>query len=179
MPIRALGGSTGKWFSLLSTAYWRARSKRTSWNWRSRSNVYVPMRRPDGCGTKSFPSTSTSGMIGRTRCGSRSTVPVPSATPATTFTAHHSPDARDSAMPWRPRSRACCTSPGYSTGIWRSTMVASDDDGNVEDLALGSSPTRAMTPPWRWVPANTAWRMASDARSSPGALPYQTPMTPS
>ena len=58
-------------------------------------------------------------------------------------------------------------------------MVASLDDGSVEDLAAGSSPTTAITPPWALVPANTAWRMASLLRSNPGPLPYQTPMTPS
>ena len=61
----------------------------------------------------------------------------------------------------------------------RSTSVASLELGRVEDLAAGSSPTTAITPPWREVPANTPWRIASPARSRPGALPYQIPITPS
>ena len=74
---------------------------------------------------------------------------------------------------------SCWTSPGNRIGMCRSTRVASLELGSVDDLAAGSSPTTATTPPWRAVPANTAWRMASPARSSPGALPYQTPTTPS
>ncbi len=61
----------------------------------------------------------------------------------------------------------------------RSTIVASLDDGSVDDFAAGSSPTTATTPPCGDVPANTAWRMASLARSSPGAFPYQRPTMPS
>ena len=63
--------------------------------------------------------------------------------------------------------------------MWRSTIVASLDDGNVDDFADGSSPTTATTPPCGEVPAKTAWRMASPARSMPGPLPYHMPMTPS
>ncbi len=57
--------------------------------------------------------------------------------------------------------------------------MASLDDGNVDDLAPGSSPTSATTPPCSDVPANTPWRMASLARSRPGALAYHMPITPS
>ena len=61
----------------------------------------------------------------------------------------------------------------------RSTIVASLDDGSVDDLAAGSSPTTATTPPCIDVPQNTAWRIASLLRSNPGPLPYQMPTTPS
>ncbi len=57
--------------------------------------------------------------------------------------------------------------------------MASLDDGSVDDLAPGSSPTSATTPPCSDVPANTPWRMASLARSRPGALAYHMPITPS
>ncbi len=43
----------------------------------------------------------------------------------------------------------------------------------------GSSPTMTRAPPWCDAPAYTPWRIASPARSSPGALPYQIPRTPS
>ncbi|HAD26809.1 MAG TPA: hypothetical protein DDW95_12615 [Alphaproteobacteria bacterium] len=51
--------------------------------------------------------------------------------------------------------------------------------GRLEDLAAGSSPTTASTPPFGLVPAKFACRIASPDRSSPGALPYQSPNTPS
>ena len=89
------------------------------------------------------------------------------------------PLARDRATAWRLRSSASCTSPGNRIGMCRSTSVASLELGSVDDLAAGSSPTIAITPPWRDVPAKTPWRIASPARSRPGALPYQTPTTPS
>ena len=38
----------------------------------------------------------------------------------------------------------------------RSTIVASLELGSVEDLAAGSSPTIATTPPWRAVPGEHA-----------------------
>ena len=104
---------------------------------------------------------------------------VASATSDTIFSADHSPVARDMAMAWRPRSRASPGSPGYSTGMCMSDRTPADDDGMVDDLALGSSPTMATTPPSGEAPAKTAWRRASLARSTPGALPYQTPTTPS
>ena len=53
------------------------------------------------------------------------------------------------------------------------------EDGSVELFAAGSSPTIATAPPCIDVPAYTAWRSASVARSTPGALPYQMPTIPS
>jgi len=58
-------------------------------------------------------------------------------------------------------------------------MVASLEEGRVDDLAAGSSPTTVTTPPCIDVPQNTAWRIASLLRSKPGPLPYQIPITPS
>ena len=63
--------------------------------------------------------------------------------------------------------------------MWRSTSVASDDDGIVDDLQAGSSPTMTIAPPFGLEPAKTPWRRASHERSSPGAFPYQMPTTPS
>ena len=119
------------------------------------------------------------GMIGCTRRGSSWMVPEPSATADTIFRPTQSPLARERAMAWRPRSNASATSAGYRIGKWRSIMVASEEDGRVDDFAAGSSPTIATAPPNAEVPVNTAWRNASDALSRPGALPYQRPMTPS
>ncbi len=51
--------------------------------------------------------------------------------------------------------------------------------GSDELLQNGSSPTTASAPPFRLAPTKFAWRSASSARSSPGALPNQTPSTPS
>ena len=45
--------------------------------------------------------------------------------------------------------------------------------------AAGSSPTTSSTPPVAEVPQALAWRMASQERSRPGALPYHRPKTPS
>ena len=59
------------------------------------------------------------------------------------------------------------------------TSVPSEELPTVEDLAYGSSPTSITAPPSGDVPVSTAWRMASHARSSPGALPYHMPRTPS
>ena len=61
----------------------------------------------------------------------------------------------------------------------RSTIVASLDEGSVDDFAVGSSPTTATTPPCGAVLANTAWRIASPPRSIPGPLPYHMPRMPS
>ena len=49
----------------------------------------------------------------------------------------------------------------------------------VDDLAAGSSPTRATAPPAGCAPERLACRSASLARSTPGDLPYQKPVTPS
>ncbi|HAJ46143.1 MAG TPA: hypothetical protein DCL54_06145 [Alphaproteobacteria bacterium] len=68
---------------------------------------------------------------------------------------------------------------GFRTGISKSMKVYSDWLGKVEDLQAWSSPAIASTPPWGMVPAALAWRKTSPVRSTPGALPYQRPKTPS
>ena len=75
--------------------------------------------------------------------------------------------------PARPRS------PGASTGSIRLRHIGSHELGTVEDLAAGSSPISATAPPSGAVPDRLPWRMASAARSRPGLLPYQKPVTPS
>ena len=60
-----------------------------------------------------------------------------------------------------------------------SAMAISELLGTVEDFAMESSPTRTSTPPVGCAPPRLPCRSASVARSSPGALPYQIPMTPS
>ena len=97
----------------------------------------------------------------------------------TTFIALHSPDAREHATACSPKSRTSCSVPGKNVGMCSAASVASAAEGKVEDLHDGSSPTSASAPPCGWVPAKFAWRSASAARSSPGFLPYQTPVTPS
>ncbi len=57
--------------------------------------------------------------------------------------------------------------------------VASVALGRVEDLEAGSSPARATMPPRAPAPTKLPWRSASAARSTPGALPYHQPTTPS
>ncbi len=74
-------------------------------------------------------------------------MPEPSATAVTIFSDDQSPDARDIATPCRPSSRHSAIVPGYRIGMCRSTSVASDDDGIVDDFASGSSPTIAIAPP--------------------------------
>ena len=64
-------------------------------------------------------------------------------------------------------------------GMCMSNSSPAEEDGMVELLAAGSSPTRATAPPCMEVPLYTAWRRASAARSTPGALPYQIPTMPS
>ena len=51
--------------------------------------------------------------------------------------------------------------------------------GSVEDLDAGSSPIAQSTPPFRPAPCRLACRNTSPLRSTPGALPYHMPMTPS
>ena len=46
--------------------------------------------------------------------------------------------------------------PGYNIGMCKSSNVASELDGSVDDFAAGSSPTSATAPPYREVPANVA-----------------------
>jgi hypothetical protein len=60
-----------------------------------------------------------------------------------------------------------------------SASAPADELGSVELFAAGSSPTIATAPPCIEVPAYTAWRNASVARSTPGDLPYQIPTMPS
>ncbi len=68
---------------------------------------------------------------------------------------------------------------GASSGIDRLWHIGSQELGTVEDLAPGSSPIHATAPPFVAVPATVECRMASAARSRPGFLPYQKPVTPS
>ena len=71
---------------------------------------------------------------------------------------------------------------GAGHGLWRVTpkgKATSEALGMVEDLLFGSSPLRASTPPVRPTPARLACRKASMVRSTPGALPYHIPSTPS
>ena len=89
------------------------------------------------------------------------------------------PENRDMAKPNSPKSMYSCTEAGWRTGIISDWKACSDWPARVEDAAPWSSPTSASTPPWGAVPAELAWRMASIERSSPGALPYQMPNTPS
>ena len=49
----------------------------------------------------------------------------------------------------------------------------------VDDLAAGSSPHSSSTPPFGPEPMALPCFRASPERSRPGALPYQTPTTPS
>ena len=53
------------------------------------------------------------------------------------------PVVRDSATAWRPRSSASAGSPGYSSGMCMSETTPADEEGTVELLAAGSSPTSA------------------------------------
>ncbi len=179
MPIQSSPLRTVTRFSWLRAPYSRASSVRTSKNSRSMSSVCGVISMPLGCGSKRRPSMSIVGMTGCTRSGLTSIVPVPSATGVTSFSPDQMPQARERATACRARSSASCGSPGNSSGMCRSTIVASLDDGRVDDLALGSSPTTATTPPCGAVLAKTACRIASPARSMPGPLPYQMPRTPS
>ncbi len=54
---------------------------------------------PVSLGDHGCPSSSMTGTTGRMRSGSTTARPVPSATGVTTFSATHSPQARDSSMP--------------------------------------------------------------------------------
>ena len=64
-------------------------------------------------------------------------------------------------------------------GMCSEASSGSDALGMVEDLQLGSSPTTARPPPVRDTPTKFPCRSESAARSSPGALPYHRPSTPS
>src|SRR6202012_845172 len=61
----------------------------------------------------------------------------------------------------------------------KSASNRSDAPGTVDDFADVSSPTKTSPPPLAGTPIRTLCRNASEARSNPGDLPYQNPMTPS
>ncbi|CAB4881441.1 unannotated protein [freshwater metagenome] len=102
---------------------------------------------PSTVGRYGLPFQMSSGSTGANRPGPTSMVAVPSATAETIFMPVQSPTSRDIAMPCRPRSRLSCTFPGWRVGMCRSAIDHSDDDGRVDDLQAGSSPTSASTPP--------------------------------
>ena len=106
-------------------------------------------------------------------------VALASAMSATIFSPAHSPLWRDRATACRPIETSSATEPGASTGSIRLRHMGSQELGTVEDLAAGSSPISATAPPSGAVPDRLPWRMASAARSRPGLLPYQKPVTPS
>ena len=108
-----------------------------------------------------------------------STVIEPLATSVDILSATHRPLARDMAAACRPSSRICWGSAGYSVGMPKSASNRSDAPGTVDDFADASSPTKTRAPPLAGTPIRTLCRNASDARSNPGDLPYQNPMTPS
>ena len=118
-------------------------------------------------------------MTGATRVGETSAEAIASATLVTILNPLQRPEAREHANACRPRSSTSWTSPGKKTGMLRLARRDSDALGIVDDLQPGSSPTAAIAPPVRETPTKLPWRSASAARSSPGALPYQRPSTPS
>ena len=95
------------------------------------------------------------------------------------FIAAQVPAKRLRARPFTPNSNTSATSAGSSSGISRSWKLTSQPEVIVEDLAAGSSPDSASTPPLGELPAELAWRSTSPLRSVPGPLPYQMPKTPS
>ena len=109
-------------------------------------------------------------MTGVTRSTPTSAVPAASATLVTTFSADHSPDAREQAIAWRPRSSVSWTLPGTNTGTRSAASSGSDALGIVEDLHAGSSPHSASTPPRGSVPTMLAWRIASRGAVDAGRL---------
>ena len=121
----------------------------------------------------------TSGITGTTRSGATDALLSASATLVITLKPTQSPDVREQARAWSPRSRTSCTLPGKKTGMCRPASIGSDALGIVEDLQLGSSPTTASAPPVRETPTKFPWRRESAARSSPGAFPYHNASTPS
>ena len=161
-------------FSPLRRAYSRAR--RSRFVTRSRSSWPSV-----GCSSRAVGVCvpAPGGIPGAGQSAARSTVDDPSATAVTIFSPVHSPVARDSSIAWRPRSSTSWLSAGYRYGMFRSARAESDAHGRVEDLAAGSSPTRTSAPPLGWAPIRFPCRSASVARSRPGALPYQMPITPS
>ena len=118
-------------------------------------------------------------MTGTTRALPTSAVPAASARLVTTLSADHSPDAREQAIAWRPRSSSSWRLPGANTGTRSAASSASEALGIVEERHAGSSPQSASTPPRGSVPTRLPCLIASPARSTPGAFAYQTPTTPS
>ena len=72
-----------------------------------------------------------------------------------------------------------CTEPGYRIGVWKWISTGSDSEASVDDFDAGSSPATSSTPPLGSTPQTLACLMASPDRSTPGALPYHMPSTPS
>ena len=126
-----------------------------------------------------MPSHWVFGITGSSTPISGLTTQAPSATSATILSATTQPEARERAMPSMPYSTISEALRGKSTGMPRLARVRSLTAGTVEDFAAGSSPTSISMPPLGWAPYMLAWRIASRARSTPGPLPYQTPVTPS
>ncbi|OQM77882.1 hypothetical protein B0E55_06236 [Rhodococcus sp. 66b] len=108
-----------------------------------------------------------------------SIVQAPSATSATIFSATTQPDTRESATACIPIVMISSALRGKRTGTPIAASERSLTAGTVEDFDAGSSPTSRTTPPLGFTPYMLAWRMVSVARSTPGPLPYQTPVTPS
>ena len=120
------------------------------------------------------------GMIGSASSTGKST--VPDAVGDRGDDLHRRPQSRRSAT-WRPRADRARGTPRRCRGrgsacagrrAWRPTRTASSTS-----CTPGRRRRARPPPPFGLAPANTPWRRASPARSSPGALPYQMPRTPS
>ena len=128
------------------------------------------------------PSHSSSGITGVDAVGRRPRrCPRASATLVTTFSALHRPEAREHAIACRPRSSTSCTLPGEEAPACAARRaVDSEALGSVEDLHAGSSPHERE----RAAGADRCRRSCRGGARRPrgrrpGALPYQTPSTPS
>ncbi len=173
MASRGCAGSKTIRFRPATRAYWRARSRR--WVIRSCSAA-----RFDGGSSTGGSKPERGGSSGRpASAAATSTVALASAMSATIFSDAQRPLCRDSATACRPNPTSSDTDPGASTGSIRLRHSGSHELGTVEDLAAGSSPISATAPPSGAVPDRLPWRIASAARSRPGLLPYQKPVTPS
>ncbi len=173
IAVRARGGAWTTRLRPAARAYSRARSRRAPMRSCSASR-FVGGRRTGGA-----PAART-GKVGiPARAAARSTVAVASATSATILSPVQAPEWRERATACSAKERSSGTVPGASSGTRRLRQVGSQALGTVEDLLDGSSPIQATAPPSGAVPLRFAWRMASIARSSPGLLPYQIPVTPS
>ncbi len=105
-------------------------------------------------------------------------VPLLSTTSATVFSPTQVPAKRDIAQPARPSSMISARLAGASVGISAAANAGSHWFGIDEEVAPGSSPATANTPPSAAVPAALACFNASAARSTPGFLAYHRPNTP-